>query len=547
MTVSNATNRVTFAGDDATTSFDTTPIKFFATSDLLVYVTTDATGATEQLTEGTDYTVSGGDESVGAVGAVSLAGGSAPHGALASGTTLVLIREVALLQEADFVQNDASNANVAEAAIDKITMALQRFNDRLDRSLVISDGDVSGADFTVPTPVASQVIGWNSLGTALQLYSAADIDAALVSVFMATVLDDATAGDALTTLGVSAFVQTLLDDANAATARGTLGFSAIAAKGDMWYGSAADTPATLTSGLEMWMPTSGRLTLTTAVPVTSSDVTAATTVYFTPYKGNVIQLFDGTVWVPTVFAELSQATTDATKSPAAVAADSNYDVFVWNDAGTLRATRGPAWSSATARGTGAGTTELEMLEGRYVNKIAITNGPAAQRGLYVGTIRSTSASQIEDSLAKRYVWNNFNRVPRNMQARDATNSWAYSTGSFRQANGSTANQLDFVRGLDEDAVTAHLSAGGSGSDATLRTVYGGIGLDSTTTHAGLIGVAGFHSAAQAGVSAYYSGLPGLGRHFLAWLEWGNPAHTTTWQGDGGGTTQIHGIQGVMPA
>ena len=32
--------------------------------------------------------------------------------------------------------------------------------------------------------------------------------------------------------------------------------------------------------------------------------------------------------------ELSQALSDTTKSPAAAAANSLYDVFVWNDSGT---------------------------------------------------------------------------------------------------------------------------------------------------------------------------------------------------------------------
>ena len=37
-----------------------------------------------------------------------------------------------------------------------------------------------------------------------------------------------------------------------------------------------------------------RLTLTTATPVTTSDVTGATTLYLTPYSHNCIGLYDGT-------------------------------------------------------------------------------------------------------------------------------------------------------------------------------------------------------------------------------------------------------------
>jgi hypothetical protein len=52
--------------------------------------------------------------------------------------------------------------------------------------------------------------------------------ASTVSAFAVTLLDDLTAGAALTTLGVSAFAQTLLDDANAGAALTTLGVSAYA-------------------------------------------------------------------------------------------------------------------------------------------------------------------------------------------------------------------------------------------------------------------------------------------------------------------------------
>ncbi len=40
----------------------------------------------------------------------------------------------------------------------------------------------------------------------------------------------------------------------------------------------------------------GRLTLTSGSPVVSGDQTAKTTVYFTPYKGNRISLYNGSGW-----------------------------------------------------------------------------------------------------------------------------------------------------------------------------------------------------------------------------------------------------------
>ncbi len=285
----------------------------------------------------------------------------------------------------------------------------------------------------------------------------------------------------------------------------------------------------------------GRLTLTTAVPVTTSDVTGATTVRYAPYKHNRVLLYNGTRWMPHVFTELSQATSDASKSPFAVANNSNYDVFVWSDSGTVRATRGPAWTSDTGRGTGAATTELEMLDGRLVNKIAITNGPAAQRGLYVGTVRSDGSAQINDSAAKRHVWNNYNRVLRSMRVLEGTDTWNYTTNTFRQANASAANQISVVRGLDEDAMRAHVCGYASNSDASGIGVAVAIGLDSTTTcHANTI-AAPVHvmlTMAAQGPSAAWSGLPGLGLHDLVWLEKSGATGTTTWSGDAGGAAGV---------
>lgn len=320
--------------------------------------------------------------------------------------------------------------------------------------------------------------------------------------------------------------------------------SVMTTAGDMVYASAANTVARLANGVETLIPTCGRVTLSTGVPVTTSNVTGATTVYFTPYKGNAVSLYNGTNWIPYVFTELSQTTADTTKSPAAVANNSNYDLFVWSDSGTLRCTRGPAWTSDTARGTGAATTELELLEGRYVNKVDITNGPAAQRGLYVGTIRSDGSAQINDSLTKRHVWNYLNRVSRPVVVNDATATWTYSTAAFRQANGSTANQIAVVIGLQEEPVSVTCSHSAVGPDATQRQFFSGIGIDSSTVNSATGGtIQGATSAIQVSANCVYTGFPGLGSHEIRWLEKADGTATWTWYGNGGGTNFQSGLSG----
>jgi Phage portal protein len=234
----------------------------------------------------------------------------------------------------------------------------------------------------------------------------------------------------------------------------------------------------------------GRLTLATGTPVMTSDQAGKTTVYYTPYFGQYVPIYDGARFIATdTGGELSQATTDSTKSPSAAAANSNYDVFVWNDAGTIRATRGPAWTSDTARGTGAGTTELQRVSGIWTNKNAITNGPAANRGTYVGTIRSNASSQIDWKLGSSAsgggaatfgVWNYYNRRSVRAWVQDSTSTYAYSSATTRAVNNSAGNRVNFVSGMAEDAPYANYKA-----TMILPAAIGGYGvvghaLDSTT-------------------------------------------------------------------
>lgn len=288
----------------------------------------------------------------------------------------------------------------------------------------------------------------------------------------------------------------------------------------------------------------GRLTLTSGTPVTTSDVSSATTVYYTPHTGGHVPLYGGSSFTMTPFSELSQATTDTTKSPAAVGNNLNYDVFVWNDAGTVRATRGPAWSSDTSRGTGAGTTELTRVNGILLNANAITNGPAAQRGTYVGTFRSNGSAQIFDTAAFRYLFNAYNRVTRGLKVTEGTATWDYTTSTFRPFNNSTANALNYVDGLGTVSVNARVLGTASNTSAGVAVAVG-IGVDSTSSNS-----ADITGACTTPVASYlinptaeYEGVPGLGKHTLTALEWSGGSGTTTWRGNNGLGTIKCGIVG----
>ena len=286
----------------------------------------------------------------------------------------------------------------------------------------------------------------------------------------------------------------------------------------------------------------GRLTLTTGTPVMTSNATAQTTVYYTPYSGRFVPIYNGTTWTMTdIGGELSQTTTDTTKSPSAVTTNSNYDLFVWNDGGTFRCTRGPAWTSDTARGTGAGTTELTRVAGLLVNANAITNGPAAQRGTYVGTIRTNGSSQVDYSFGGTAtggtaaifgVWNMYNRVTVSAEVRDDTDSWSYSTTSFRAANASNSMRASFVAGLNEDGISATYSGASANSGSNAMQIS--IGYDSTSSPSGTYQL--WNSSSIGPSASDLRRLPGLGFHYVQAIERGNTS--ATFYGDNGAGTVV---------
>jgi len=210
---------------------------------------------------------------------------------------------------------------------------------------------------------------------------------------------------------------------------------------------------------ELDLIANGRLTLTSGSPVTTSDVTAATSVYFTPYLGNRISLYNGSSWKIHQF-------TERTLSLSGFAADTNFDIFLYNNSGTLTL-EAVAWTDGTTR-----ATALAVQDGVYVK-----SGDATRR--YLGTIRTTDTTgQCEDSKDNRFCWNYYNRVPRRMYLLNNTGH-VYATATWRPWNNDTTTRLNLVVGVLED----NLKVGYTGSiDPSVDGTSGwlGIGEDSTS-------------------------------------------------------------------
>jgi hypothetical protein len=174
----------------------------------------------------------------------------------------------------------------------------------------------------------------------------------------------------------------------------------------------------------------GRLTLESGEPVSTTNQIAKTTLYFTPYKGNQIALYDGTAWGIHSFSELSLSLSGYT-------ADTNYDIFIYDNSGTLTL-ESAAWTNNTTR-----ATALVLQDGVYVKSGATTRR-------YIGTIRTTNtAGQCEDSQPKRFVWNYYNKVSRRLDDEVAYSNWTYTTDTWRVLSG-TASKVEIVCGIRED-------------------------------------------------------------------------------------------------
>jgi hypothetical protein len=262
----------------------------------------------------------------------------------------------------------------------------------------------------------------------------------------------------------------------------------------------------------------GRLSALTGTAVPTADVSSSATVYFTPYSGNRISLYvPGYGWRLYSFSELSL-------SVSGVAADTNLDIFIYDNAGTLTLSY-TAWSNDSNR-----ATALFALNGVFVKA-----GDSSYR--YLGTVRTSASGVICDTKLKRFVWNYYNRIQRSLYVYDSTTSWTYAVRAWRSWNNSDDNRAQFVLGVGENPVYLAFEAFSDMSSSILRCV--GIGLDSNT---GPSSSSIWSSSQLASLTAHHAefiSAMGSGFHYLQLLEMGYTSPSVTWYGSYvGGSIQL---------
>lgn len=206
MTVSSTTTKVSYSGDGSTAVFAYT-FKIFDADELVVITRVDATGVETTETLNTAYIVDGVENANGGNVTFKYNTGNPadPNYSVTdfrpqTGETVVIKRVVGLTQLTDYTPNDPFPAQVHEESLDKLTFMNQQQQEEIDRSFKFAETDAGTASIPVASERASKYLGFDASGDVIAVDGTTN--ATPISTFGATLVDDADASAARTTLGL---------------------------------------------------------------------------------------------------------------------------------------------------------------------------------------------------------------------------------------------------------------------------------------------------------------------------------------------------------
>ena len=197
----------------------------------------------------------------------------------------------------------------------------------------------------------------------------------------------------------------------------------------------------------------GRLTLESGVPVSTTDQSAKTTIYYTPFVHNIISLWDGANWVPTEFTETSLALGTITSAKP-------YDVFAYLSGGVLTLEL-LAWTSDLVR-----ATAVTIQDGRYCKSGDKTR-------LLLGSFYTTSTTTTADTARQRLVGNVYNTVIRGMFYASGAASHSYASATRRYWNNTSVSRLEAmlpIGGAFDSGTTSDLTGSNPRSELCLNDI-----------------------------------------------------------------------------
>jgi YVTN family beta-propeller protein len=93
----------------------------------------------------------------------------------------------------------------------------------------------------------------------------------------------------------------------------------------------------------------GRLTLTSNTPVMAADAVNQTSVYYAPYQGNIVAIYDGAnMQSYALSGQLTMALNTSNQTAGNI-----YDLFLFINSSAVTIGAGPAWTNSTTRSTAA--------------------------------------------------------------------------------------------------------------------------------------------------------------------------------------------------
>lgn len=170
-------------------------------------------------------------------GSVTYPIGASPT-AIPAGSTLTLLRTVALTQGTSFATQGANLPSAIEAAVDNLTLITQQLFEQVSRAIQAPEVDgVALSELPVKALRASLFAGFDSNGNPIATPGPLGSSAA-VSAFVNTLLGSGSASAFLTLLGVSTFVKTLLPASTSQVFKAGIGLGGLYSIVD--YGAVGD-------------------------------------------------------------------------------------------------------------------------------------------------------------------------------------------------------------------------------------------------------------------------------------------------------------------